>query len=76
MYQGTVKQVINFSEAEGQPACLDVCGNYLLIGTETGVLKVYDLSRRYHHRLLTDLDHLFLNITKSVLSTHKYENQT
>lgn len=45
-FQGTVKQVINFSEVEGQPVCLDICGTYLLIGTEIGVLKVFDLSRR------------------------------
>ncbi|XP_052768007.1 intraflagellar transport protein 140 homolog [Mya arenaria] len=45
-FQGTVKQVINFSDVEGQPVCLDVCGSYLLIGTDIGVLKVFDLSRR------------------------------
>ena len=42
-----MKQLINFSEVEGQPVCLDVCGNYLLIGTDLGILKVFDLSRRY-----------------------------
>lgn len=46
LIQGTVKQLINFSEVEGQPVCLDVCGNYLLIGTDLGILKVFDLSRR------------------------------
>ncbi|XP_053388212.1 LOW QUALITY PROTEIN: intraflagellar transport protein 140 homolog, partial [Mercenaria mercenaria] len=45
-FQGTVKQSINFSEVEGQPVCLDVCGTYLLIGTDIGILKVFDLSRR------------------------------
>ena len=41
-----MKQLINFSDIEGQPVCLDVCGQYLLIGTDLGVLKVFDLSRR------------------------------
>ncbi|XP_060569057.1 intraflagellar transport protein 140 homolog [Ruditapes philippinarum] len=45
-FQGTVKQSINFSEVEGQPVCLDICGTYLLIGTDIGILKVFDLSRR------------------------------
>lgn len=46
VYQGTVKQTINFSEPEGQPVSIDVCGNYLVIGTNIGLVRVYDLSRR------------------------------
>ncbi|OWF41021.1 intraflagellar transport protein 140 homolog [Mizuhopecten yessoensis] len=45
-HQGTVKQVINFSDAEGQPVSLDVCGTSLVIATDNGVVRVYDLSRR------------------------------
>lgn len=45
-HQGTVKQTINFSEPEGQPVSIDVCGNYLVIGTNIGLVRVYDLSRR------------------------------
>ncbi|KAK3579473.1 hypothetical protein CHS0354_028282 [Potamilus streckersoni] len=45
-FQGTVKQVINLSEVEGQPVCLDVCGSYMVFGTDIGILKVFDLSRR------------------------------
>ena len=46
LYQGTVKQTISFSEPEGQPVSIDVCGNYLVIGTSIGLVRVYDLSRR------------------------------
>ena len=42
-----MKQVINFNDNEGQPVSLDVCGNSLVIATSNGVLRVYDLSRRY-----------------------------
>ncbi|XP_067952050.1 intraflagellar transport protein 140 homolog [Watersipora subatra] len=44
--QGTVKQFLNFTESEGVPITLDVCANYLVIGSSLGVIKVYDLSRR------------------------------
>lgn len=45
--QGTVKQTLNFSESEGQPIGLDVCGNFLVASTINGIVKLWDLSRRY-----------------------------
>ncbi|KAM7433446.1 hypothetical protein ABFA07_016329 [Porites harrisoni] len=45
-FQGTVKQILSFSEAEGDPVLLDVCGNFLAAGTSLGYVKVWDLSRR------------------------------
>ncbi|KAH9494870.1 hypothetical protein Btru_015870 [Bulinus truncatus] len=45
-FQGTVKQLITFAEPEGSPVSLDVCGSFLLVASNLGVLKVYDLSRR------------------------------
>lgn len=44
--QGTVKQILQFSEAEGDPILLDVCGNFLVAGTSVGYIKLWDLSRR------------------------------
>ena len=44
--QGTVKQILQFTETEGDPILLDVCGNFLVAGTSAGVIKVWDLSRR------------------------------
>ncbi|XP_062359436.1 intraflagellar transport protein 140 homolog [Cinclus cinclus] len=44
--QGTVKQLLVFSEAEGNPCLLDVCGNFLAVGTDLAHLKIFDLSRR------------------------------
>ncbi|CAH1793664.1 unnamed protein product [Owenia fusiformis] len=41
-FQGTVKQLISFTEVEGQPVTLEVCS----VGTENGIIKLYDLSRR------------------------------
>ncbi|NXH98407.1 IF140 protein, partial [Pachycephala philippinensis] len=45
-WQGTVKQLLVFSEAEGNPCLLDVCGNFLAVGTDLAQLKIFDLSRR------------------------------
>ncbi|NXS30109.1 IF140 protein, partial [Pomatostomus ruficeps] len=45
-WQGTVKQLLVFSEVEGNPCLLDVCGNFLAVGTDLAHLKIFDLSRR------------------------------
>lgn len=45
-WQGTVKQLLVFSEAEGNPCFLDVCGNFLAVGTDLAHFKIFDLSRR------------------------------
>ncbi|KAM4716079.1 intraflagellar transport protein 140 homolog isoform 1-T3 [Anableps anableps] len=44
--QGTVKQLLTFTKAEGNPVLLDVCQSYLVVGTDTAHIRVYDLSRR------------------------------
>uniref|UniRef100_A0A8C7E0Z2 Intraflagellar transport 140 n=1 Tax=Naja naja TaxID=35670 RepID=A0A8C7E0Z2_NAJNA len=44
--QGTVKQLLSFPETEGNPCFLDVCGNYLTVGTDLSHFKIFDLSRR------------------------------
>lgn len=45
-FQGTVKQLMTFAEPEGHPVSLDVCGQYLVVATDIGIIRVYDLSRR------------------------------
>lgn len=45
--QGTVKQLLAFSKAEGTPVLLSVCQSYLVVGTDTAHVCVFDLSRRY-----------------------------
>ncbi|XP_060117033.1 intraflagellar transport protein 140 homolog isoform X2 [Heteronotia binoei] len=45
-WQGTVKQLLAFSESEGNPCLLDVCGNFLTVGTDLAHFKIFDLSRR------------------------------
>ncbi|NWR42554.1 IF140 protein, partial [Regulus satrapa] len=45
-WQGTVKQLLVFSETEGNPCLLDVCGNFLAVGTDLAHFKIFDLSRR------------------------------
>ncbi|KAH0631863.1 hypothetical protein JD844_019746 [Phrynosoma platyrhinos] len=45
-WQGTVKQLLLFSESEGNPCLLDVCGNFLTVGTDLANFKIFDLSRR------------------------------
>ncbi|KAM6964373.1 intraflagellar transport protein 140 homolog isoform 2-T2 [Tautogolabrus adspersus] len=44
--QGTVKQLLTFSKAEGNPVILSVCQSYLVVGTDTAHIRVFDLSRR------------------------------
>ncbi|XP_072916135.1 intraflagellar transport protein 140 homolog [Hemitrygon akajei] len=44
--QGTVKQLLVFSETEGNPCHLQTCGNFLVVGTDKAHVKVFDLSRR------------------------------
>ncbi|KAM4526087.1 intraflagellar transport protein 140 homolog [Fundulus diaphanus] len=44
--QGTVKQLLTFSKAEGNPVLLNVCQSFLVIGTDTAHIRVYSLSRR------------------------------
>uniref|UniRef100_A0A3Q0REE4 Intraflagellar transport 140 n=1 Tax=Amphilophus citrinellus TaxID=61819 RepID=A0A3Q0REE4_AMPCI len=44
--QGTVKQLLTFSKAEGNPVLLSVCQSYLVVGTDTANIRVFDLSRR------------------------------
>ncbi|KAM3592216.1 uncharacterized protein V6R79_014947 [Siganus canaliculatus] len=44
--QGTVKQLLTFSKAEGNPVLLSVCQSYLVVGTDTAHIRVFDLSRR------------------------------
>ncbi|KAB7493708.1 Intraflagellar transport protein [Armadillidium nasatum] len=52
-FQGTVKQTLSFQVQEGEPVALDVCGNFLVVGTLYGTIKLWDLSRReakIHHQ--------------------------
>ncbi|XP_037392907.1 intraflagellar transport protein 140 homolog isoform X2 [Pygocentrus nattereri] len=44
--QGTVKQLLVFSEAEGNPILLNVCRSYLAVGTDAAHVRVFDLTRR------------------------------
>ncbi|XP_069503073.1 intraflagellar transport protein 140 homolog isoform X2 [Ambystoma mexicanum] len=44
--QGTVKQLLVFSEAEGNPCLLDVCQSFLAVATDLAHFKLFDLSRR------------------------------
>lgn len=45
-WQGTVKQLLLFSQTEGNPCYLDICGNFLVVGTDSAHFKSFDLSRR------------------------------
>ncbi|RHY88736.1 hypothetical protein DYB26_002578 [Aphanomyces astaci] len=43
---GTVKNTISFTEAEGQPFVMHINNKYLAVGTDAGLIRVFDLSRR------------------------------
>jgi len=44
--QGIVRQKITFSEGEGSPTHLDVNGDYLAVATDTGLIKIFQVTRR------------------------------
>ncbi|KAF1784110.1 WD40-repeat-containing domain [Phytophthora cactorum] len=43
---GVVKNTISFTEAEGRPAMLSLQNKFLAVGTDRGLLRVFDVSRR------------------------------
>ena len=40
-----VKKSIAFTESEGTPVLLDICGNFLVLATTLGTIKLYDIAR-------------------------------
>ena len=44
--QGTVKNTLTFTDAEGEPITLDIMGNFLVVATSLGHIKMWDVSRR------------------------------
>ncbi|KAL5104623.1 hypothetical protein TcWFU_002267 [Taenia crassiceps] len=44
--QGTVKQLINFAEADGTIALTSICNGFMACLSEAGVLKVFDLTKK------------------------------
>jgi len=45
--QGTIKQTLSNKESEGKPLMIELEGDYLTVATDTGYIKMWDLSRRY-----------------------------
>lgn len=45
-FQGTVKQLISLTEQDGEPVLFDVCEKFLVVVTDTHMIKVFDVSRR------------------------------
>lgn len=37
---------MTFAEPEGHPVSLDICGQYMVVATNVGIIRIYDLSRR------------------------------
>ena len=44
-HKGTVKQLLTFTEHEGEPMALDINGDFLAIASVNGTIKVFNLSR-------------------------------
>ncbi len=44
--RGIVRQKITFSESEGSPKHLNVNGDYLAVATDTGLIKIFQVTRR------------------------------
>ena len=45
-HQGTVKQLLSFTEVEGSPCFIDINNKFLVVATANGYLRLYDLARR------------------------------
>ena len=45
--QGTVKQVLSCGDHEGRFVALTVSSQFLAAGTDHGLIRIWDLSRRY-----------------------------
>ena len=41
-----MKQELAFSEHDGEPVSLNICGSFMAVATDTTSIKVFDLSRR------------------------------
>ena len=41
-----MKQELSFSEQDGDPISLSMCGAFMAVATDKTVIKVFDLSRR------------------------------
>lgn len=44
--QGGFKSGLAFTEAEGNPILLSLCGSFLAVATDKGYIKLYDVSKR------------------------------
>jgi intraflagellar transport protein 140 len=44
--QGTVKQVLSFIGEDGRPLVMDLSGHFIAAVSDTGVVKIWDVSRR------------------------------
>lgn len=44
--QGGFKSALSFTEAEGDPILLSLCGCFLAVATDKGAIKLYDVSKR------------------------------
>lgn len=45
-FKGNVKHTISFTEGEGDPELLDMRGKFMVVGTDQGYIKIFDMSRR------------------------------
>jgi len=45
-FNGTKKQTITFSQTEGDPACIDICEDYIAVGTTNSHLKLFQMTGR------------------------------
>ncbi|CAM9668740.1 unnamed protein product, partial [Ectocarpus sp. 12 AP-2014] len=44
--KGGFKSALAFTEAEGNPILVSLCGSFLAVATDRGVIKLYDVSKR------------------------------
>lgn len=75
-FKGVQKGVVNFSEAEGMPVCLDVNGKYLAVITNKGCIKVSDVHTPKQPKLLGTAGQFYSgkNSNLSAMSTTKIKS--
>ena len=63
-----MKQLLPCGEQEGSPVVLSVSRHFLVAGTDTGHVKMWDLSRRYIRTLLVNRNNHFSLSLKRIFS--------
>ncbi|GFW92353.1 intraflagellar transport protein 140 homolog [Trichonephila clavipes] len=73
-FQGTLKAYFTFTKDEGEPFIMDACGNFFVAASNTGMIKIWDISGREAKLLLTS-NHVQKILKDKYIATIKCNNK-